>query len=135
MAILVKGDYKRAAWTDLPTHLANQEIWCRVRDLQRSRKGDRAKRAVRRHTDVVCLGHVGDPSSFRYATGMRDVRLDDVDATGLKVRSNVLPREQSFPKLAELQSVFCRYRMEGSAHSDRNVRFSVEFFHFGYLAG
>lgn len=56
---------------------------------------------MRRHTDVVCLGHVGDSSSFRYATGMRDVRLNDIDATGLKVRSNVLPREQSFPKLAE----------------------------------
>jgi hypothetical protein len=55
---------------------------------------------MRRDANVVRLGHIGDPSSFRNTTCVRNVGLDDVDAAGFKVWSNVLTGEKSFSELA-----------------------------------
>jgi len=54
---------------------------------------------VRGHSDVISLGHVGDPPRLRDTTCVGDVGLDDIDATGLEVGSTVLSSEQSFSEL------------------------------------
>jgi hypothetical protein len=60
---------------------------------------------VRGKTDVVCLGHVGNATSFRDTTSVGDVGLDDVDAASLKVWTNILAGEQALSKLLSARQI------------------------------
>jgi hypothetical protein len=49
---------------------------------------------MRRHCDIVGLRHRRYPPAFRYAAGMTQIRLDDVDAACLQERLEVPSAEQ-----------------------------------------
>lgn len=90
----------------LPTHLTDQEVRRRKGYLKRGGESDGTKRTVRCHSDVIRFGHVGDPSRLRDAARVRNVGLDDVDATGLKVGPYILPSKESLAELDRLIGEF-----------------------------
>jgi hypothetical protein len=55
---------------------------------------------MRGHAHVVAFGHGRDTLCFRNASRMGDVGLYDVDTARLKVRPDVLAREEPFAELS-----------------------------------
>lgn len=57
------------------------------------------QRAMRSEANVVRLGHLSNLACFRDTSSMRDIRLNNVDAAGLQVWTDIVPSEESFPQL------------------------------------
>lgn len=82
-------------------------------------------------SNVVGFGHIGDPSRLRDTAGVRDIWLDNIDASGFKVGPHVLSSEKSFAELVREGKVsydISKDRLR--THGNGNVRLSVELLHF-----
>ncbi len=115
---------------DAQRHFLDDVVGRSDSQLHAGAQSQRTQRAVRRHGDVIGLGHGGDAADFGNAAGVGKVRLDDVDAGRLEERLEIPAAVEAFTQrdrrgrqLRQLRDAFDMLRQQRLFDEQRADRF------------